>query len=285
MSSHFGLLHSWLARLQNRSDFCSHFGVAARGDELQTGYMACSAPVCWTSHHRTFDHRENIWAWHSGAFTSGFSDFQQWWKFLQVGYGLCLVRLGWILADLGNAPGGYNNPTMMGGIPKNQLRRFSRIRKSLAKRPWVLAQWSRIMPWWGDVMCLRKLRQKEWLKSCNPWDQRRCNTFWTGKRTFSRRRQDINPRKGNTKKRYTDVFYQKAGMLLRCFEGFPFDIFVFCWLFVDYCSPCCLDVGHFPDSGAVLLHVETCWNSGSLWNHLKSSLESKTNSWDGGYVV
>ena len=62
--------------------------------------------------------------------------------------------------------------------------------------------------------------------------------------------------KETQKKRYTDVFYQKAGMVLRCFEGVPFDIFVFCWLFVDYCSPCCLDVGQFPDSGAV--EVETC---------------------------
>ena len=210
----------------------------------------------------------------------------------------------------GSAPGGYNNPTMMGGIPKNQHEslemswgNMSHIAchmniAQLQIQPYSAGSGSHLLnapeSWRSEVaschgdamvMCLRKLRQKEWLKSCNPWDQRRCNTFWTGKRTFSRRRRDINPRKGNTKKRYTDVFYQKAGMVLRCFEGFPFDIFVFCWLFVDYCSPSCLDVGHFPDSGAVLLHVETCWNSGSLWNHVKSSLESKTNSWDGGYVV
>lgn len=254
--------------------------------------MFCTS-LFFTSHHRTIDHRENIWAilglTYSGAFTSGFSDFQQWWKFLQVGYGLCLVRLGWMAGYCGNAPVGYNNPTLMGGIPVYQriTCRFSRIRKSLAKRPWVESWRSEVASRHVDamVMCLRKLRQKEWLKSCNPWDQRRCNTFWTGKRTCSRRRWDIMGHQSSKRKHKKKIH---GCVLSESWYGFEMfwgvSLWHICFLLVMWTIVPLVAwmLGISPIQAQLKLkHVETVNPSETT----KSSLEPKTNSWDDGYVV
>ena len=76
------------------------------------------------------------------------------------------------------------------------------------------------------MLSFRKLRQKEWWKSYNPCDLRRCNTFWTGKLTFSQRRPDVNPQKRWKSKDTRDVFYQ-VGRVLR---GGPWIDYLFCYL-------------------------------------------------------